>query len=74
MGEYERIVGKLSRRQLLCRQHQLERFSALTDRGGDEVAQTPRPVAGSNGKQADLAHLRSPIQLARPQHAVARAI
>jgi len=52
MGEYERIVGKLSRRQLLCRQHQLERFSALTDRGGDtRIGARGRPDSQASGRQ-----------------------
>jgi len=69
MGEHERIVDKLNRRQFLCRHHELERFNALTYGGGDtRIGARGRPNSqasggqtGNNRKQADLAHLTSSI-------------
>ena len=69
MSEHERIVGKLNGRQFLYVHHHFERFNALTYRGGNRrfggrgrpYSEPNRDQSRGKGKQADLAHLRSPI-------------
>jgi hypothetical protein len=80
--EYEAVVVKLSSSEALRVLHDLERFNSLTHRrsngrtGGHSRphSETSRDHSGGNSKQGDLAHLSSPIQSARPHHAVAQAV
>src|SRR6516165_537250 len=68
--EHEGIVGELHGRQCPCVQHQLERFDPITcrrgDTGGGGGRGRPYPYPShdhscSKGKQANLAHLKSPF-------------
>src|SRR6516162_6766008 len=68
--EHEGIISELHGRECLCVQHQLERFDPITcrrgDTGGGGGRGRPYPYPShdhscSKGKQANLAHLKSPF-------------